>query len=164
MKWAAEEYLRASGVPWTIVRPTVIAETWADILRASANSSGRVQVFGRGQNPINFVSADDVADAVVRAVTDAALRGQVIEVGGPENLTFNELARLLTPGRDPRHVPRTALRLMGAVAGPLRPQLARMARAAVDMDTSDLTFDAGPSLAAYPWLTSRPITAPSLQN
>jgi uncharacterized protein YbjT (DUF2867 family) len=67
MKWAAEQQLQASGVPWTIVRSSAFAETWIDLLRQSAGTSGRTQVFGRGDNPINFVWAQDVADALVHA-------------------------------------------------------------------------------------------------
>ena len=87
-KHAAEQHLRASGTPWTIVRATAFVELWAEIM-------AKPIVFGRGDNPINFVSVDDVAAVVERAVVDAGLRGQILEVGGPENLTFNELAALL---------------------------------------------------------------------
>ena len=70
----------------------------------------RAPVFGRGDNPINFVSVNDVAAVVERAVLDPAFRGQIIEVGGPDNLTFNELAALLQElrggARKVRHVPR----------------------------------------------------------
>ena len=158
MKWAADEYLRHSSVPWTIVRGNAFAETWADVLRGSADGAGRVRVFGRGENPNNFVSVADVATAVVRAVRDPSLRGQVIEVGGPENLTLNEFARRVTAGRQPRHVPRTALRVVAALAGPVRPQLARLARAAVVMDTADMTYDPSRSLAAYRWLPCTPVS------
>jgi uncharacterized protein YbjT (DUF2867 family) len=154
MKWEAEEHLKASGVQWTIVRGTVFAETWRGILRGTAKGAGRIQVFGRGENPINFVTVDDVVKAVARAVTDASLRGQVVSVGGPENLTLNEFARLAdSAGREPRHVPRPMLRAMAVVAGPVKPELARMARAAIHMDTGDLAFDPAPSRTAYPWLT-----------
>ena len=62
--------------------------------RPSRRKAGKgPQVFGDGDNPINFVSVEDVAVAVARAATDATLRGQVIEVGGPDDLTLNELAR-----------------------------------------------------------------------
>jgi len=159
MKAAAEVHLLSSGVPWTIVRGTVFVETWADILRASVKKDGRPQVFGKGENPTNFVSVRDVAEAVVRAVEDPSLRGAVIDVGGPQDLTFNELARLVSPGHEPRHVPRPALRVMGAVAGPVNPQLALLARTAVNMDTMDMTFDPEPSHAAYPWLPSTPVTS-----
>ncbi|MGH2867248.1 MAG: SDR family oxidoreductase [Solirubrobacteraceae bacterium] len=130
-KHAAEEHLRASGVGWTIVRATAFVELWAEIMTKPI-------VFGRGENPINFVSVDDVAAVLERAVMDAELRGRVIEVGGPQNLTFNELAGLLgdVRGRPAkvRHVPR---RLLRAIA-----PFARQPRAALAMDTIDMTFDA----------------------
>ncbi len=84
-KYDAEMHLRASAVGWTIVRSTAFVELWAEIMRKPI-------VFGRGTNPINFVSVDDVAAVVERAVVDPSLRGQVLEVGGPQNMTFNELA------------------------------------------------------------------------
>jgi NADH dehydrogenase len=158
MKWAAEEHLRASSVPWTILRATVFAETWADILRQAGGGSGRLQVFGRGDNPINFVAISDVVPAVVRAVLDPSLRGQIIELGGPDHLTFNEFATQIdVDGRAPKHLPRILLRIMGSAARPFNPQLARQARAAVYMDTADMTFDIRPSHAAYPWLTATPV-------
>jgi uncharacterized protein YbjT (DUF2867 family) len=56
-KHAAEQHLMASGVEWTIVRSTAFIELWAEIMR-------RGIVFGRGENPINFVSVNEVAAAV----------------------------------------------------------------------------------------------------
>lgn len=159
MKGAAEAYLRSSGVPWTIVRGTAFIETWSDVLRSSANAAGRVQVFGRGRNPVNFVSVRDMAAAVARAAVDPALRGQVIEVGGPDQLTLDQLAHLVAPGTEPRHVPRTALRVTRVLARPVQPQLARRAEAALAMDTMDMTFDAAPAHAAHPWLSSTRVTA-----
>src|SRR5690349_14639678 len=91
-KHAAEGRLRASGVPWTIVRATAFAETWATIMAGPLRASGTIPVLGRGRNPINFVSAADVAALTARAVTDPGLRGQVLEFGGPDNLTFDDLA------------------------------------------------------------------------
>lgn len=158
MKWAAEEYLRRSGAAWTIVRGTPFAETWADVLRESRDRRGRVRVFGRGENPITFVSVEDVATAVVRAVVDPTLRSHVIEVAGPADLTLNQLAQMVSPGSSPRHVPRTLLRVMAVAARPVQPELARLARAAVVMDTADQTLDPGASHTAYPWLTSTPVT------
>jgi uncharacterized protein YbjT (DUF2867 family) len=152
MKWRAEEYLRASGVPWTVVRATAFAELWADILRSTTSRSGRVQVFGRGENPINFVSVADVAEGVVHAVTHPGLRGQVLTIAGPENLTFNEFAARIGGPRRPRHVPRAGLRAMAVVARPVRPGLARSARTALVMDTTDMAVDTAPGRASYPWL------------
>ncbi len=68
-KHAAEETLRASGLPWTIVRATAFMETWATIMSRPL-ASGKILVFGRGDNPINFVSATDLAALLAQAATD----------------------------------------------------------------------------------------------
>jgi uncharacterized protein YbjT (DUF2867 family) len=137
-KWAAEQHLRASGVPWTIVRATAYVELWAEIM-------AKPIVFGRGENPINFVSVGDVAAVVERAVVDPELRGKILEVGGPQDTTFNELAELLQQirGRSApiRHIPRRLLR-SGA-------PFSRRARAALAMDSIDMTFDAAPARRAF---------------
>ncbi|MGB0093942.1 MAG: NAD(P)H-binding protein [Solirubrobacteraceae bacterium] len=131
-KHAAEQHLIASGAPWTIVRATAFIELWAEIM-------SKPIVFGRGGNPINFVSVGDVAAAVERAVVDASLRGQIVEIGGPRNLTFNQLAALLQQTRGTsgkvRHISRPILR----VAAPF----SRQARAAIAMDAIDMTFTPG---------------------
>jgi uncharacterized protein YbjT (DUF2867 family) len=144
MKHAAEEHLRASGAPWTIVRATAFAEFWLDLLDQTAGASGRPVIFGRGGNPINFVSVSDVAALAERAIVDPSARGATFEIGGPQNVSFNELAAGLqqASGRaaPPRHVPRLLLRLLAAALGRVQPNRARQIRAAVAMDTLDLTF------------------------
>jgi uncharacterized protein YbjT (DUF2867 family) len=144
-KYAAEQALQASGLPWTIIRPAAYLETWIAVIGAKLAGNGQALVLGPGRNPINFVSARDVAAAVDLAVQDQSLRGQVVEVAGPENVTFTELAeRLVTasgkPGRT-RHIPLPMLRAMSLLARPLSPTFARQAQAAVVMNTTDMTVD-----------------------
>jgi uncharacterized protein YbjT (DUF2867 family) len=154
MKHAAEQRLRSSAVPWTIIRSTAFLETWIGLLEQTASKSGRPLVFGRGDNPINFVSARDVAVLVDHAIADPSLRGRTLEIGGPDNLSLNQLAVAIqnATGRTmpPRHVPRAALRTMAVVLNPIKPAMARMARAALVMDSADLRFDATAIHAAYP--------------
>ena len=129
----------ASTARWTIVRATAFFELWDQIMT-------RPIVFGRGENPINFVSVYDVAAAVERAVLDVQLRGRIIQAGGPRILTFNQLAALMqqarASGQDVRHIPRLVLRL----AAPFN----RQVRAALAMDTIDMTFDPAPTRAEQP--------------
>lgn len=130
-KWAAEQRLRRSGTSWTIVRATAFVEMWAELMRMPI-------VFGQGNNPVNFVSVQDVAAAVRSAVLNPALRGRILEIGGPQNITLNELAALVQqlrhqPGKV-RHVPRPILRALAAIH--------RLPRAALTMDITDMTFDA----------------------
>jgi uncharacterized protein YbjT (DUF2867 family) len=162
MKHAAEQHATTSGVPTTIVRATAFLELWTDLLGQTAGRSGRPLVFGRGENPINFVSVADVAALVERAVIDPATGGQVLEIGGPENLTFNQLAQALQiaagrPGA-PRHVPRPMLQLMANTIGRFKPELGRQARAALVMDRADLSFDPTPIHDIYPDLPSTSLT------
>jgi NADH dehydrogenase len=153
-KHSAEETLRASGIPWTIVRATAFMETWGKIMGESLQASGKVLVFGHGDNPVNFVSATDVAALVSHAVSAPGLRGRVLELGGPDNLSFNQFAVILqeTTGSHGtvRHIPRPALHAMALAAAVLKPALARQARAALVMDTIDMTFDSAPARRAFP--------------
>ena len=155
-KHAAEEALRASSIPWTIVRATAFMETWGTIMGPPLQTSGKILVFGRGDNPVNFVSATDVAALVERAVTDPGLRGEILELGGPDNLTFNELAAILqqTTGRRGavRHIPRPALHIMASLTAAIKPALARQARAALAMDTTNMSFDPTSTRRAFPSL------------
>jgi uncharacterized protein YbjT (DUF2867 family) len=144
-KFAAEQALRASGLAWTIVRPAAYLETWVGIVGAKLAGNGPALVFGPGRNPISFVSAGDVAAIVDLAVHDPSLRGQVLEVAGPEQLSFTQLAdRLVAAGGRPgrvRHVPLPMLRVMSVLARPVAPVFARQAQAAVVMNTTDMTAD-----------------------
>ncbi len=143
-KYAAEQHLRASGTSWTIVRAGPFLQTWLTVLTQTAGKSGRPLIFGRGDRPIAFVSAADVAALVGRAATDPTLRGQLLEVAGAP-MTMIELARALQAARgwhgSLRHLPRPMLRLLATVAGPGKPAFARQNRAALLLDTTTLSTD-----------------------
>jgi uncharacterized protein YbjT (DUF2867 family) len=142
MKWAAEQELLGSGLDWSVVRPSAYMETWVGILAAPLLGGGKAMVFGRGNNPINFVSAADVARAVEQAV-DARSKGTILEVGGPDDLGMKDVVETFksvtgaTGGM--RRVPRPMLRMMSVAARPFNPVLARQSAAAVLMDTRDFT-------------------------
>jgi uncharacterized protein YbjT (DUF2867 family) len=160
MTHAAEQHLRASGVPATVVQPAAFLETWIDILRQTARRSGRPVVFGRGENPINFVSVTDVATLVTHTAIDASTRGRTLPISGPQNLTFNQLAHAIqrAAGRTqpPRHVPRPALRILAATAGRAKPQLRRQLVAALVMDSAPLATDSADNRSA---LVGIPVTS-----
>ena len=115
-------------------------------------ANGKIPVFG--DNPVNFVSATDVAALVAHAAISPDLRGQILEIGGPDNLTFNQLATMVqeAAGRRAavRHIPRPALRAMARLTAAIRPGLARQARAALAMDTINMAFDPAPLRRAFP--------------
>lgn len=162
MKHAAELEASTSGVSTTVVRSTAFMELWIELIRQTAGRSGRPLVFGHGDNSINFVSVADVAALIECVVMDSDTRGQTLEIGGPEDLTFNQLAQAvqIADGRTgpPRHIPPPMLRLMAGTVGRVKPQVARQARAALAMDTVDLTFDAMSIHKRYPNLPNSSLT------
>jgi len=87
---------------------------------------------------------------------EPSLRGRVIELGGSDNVTFNQLAAIVQDaiGRRGRvrHIPRSMLRLMSVLAAPVNPVFARQAQAAVVMDTLDMSFDPSPARREFPTL------------
>lgn len=153
-KFAAEQALRGSGVSWTIIRPAAYLETWLGLIGGPLVAQGRTRVFGRGRNPINFVSALDVARFIDLAIADPAFGGKLVEVPGPENVTLDQLVEIVESacGRSGpvSHSPIAVMRLLSTVLRPIKPVLARQIAAAIVMDTHDMTIDGPRVRAAYP--------------
>ena len=109
-----------------------------------------------GQQAVQFRAHQQL----VRGVSSA--RGRILEIGGPDNLTFNQLATAIqqAAGRasSPRHVPPSVLRLIARSAGFLRPELGRQARAALVMDQANFTFDPTAIRRAYPGIPRTPLS------
>ena len=162
-KDAAEQELKASGLAWTIIRPSLYMQTWLHVAADPLVATGRTRVFGRGDNPLNLVSADDVARVVELALVDPGLRHAVLEVGGPENVSMNQLLATVerVAGRSGRvdHVPLPVLRLASVLLRPFRPALAGMIGAAVVMDTRDMTRDLSTTDPRLPYITQTPLEA-----
>jgi uncharacterized protein YbjT (DUF2867 family) len=99
-KIAQENLIKASGVPYTIIRSTQFLEFLGYIADAGADGD-MVRVSPGLFQPI---AADDVA-AIVADVALAAPRNGIVEIAGPERAPFNEIvARYLKAVGDPREV------------------------------------------------------------
>ncbi len=99
-KVAQEKLIKASGVPYTIVRATQFLEFLRGIADSSADGN-TVRL-----PPILFqpIAADDVA-ANVADVALAVPRNGIVEIAGPERAPFNEIvARYLKAVGDSRQV------------------------------------------------------------
>lgn len=156
IKHQAEQAVMQSGMKWTVIRPTVYLETWIGLLGDMISTKRSVILFGRGDNPINFVSANDVAALVERATRSSELVGATLEIGGPENLTLNDLARRLLVRHAVdgpiRHVPLPVLRAIAALLRPVKPTIATLAQFGVIMDTTDMTLAADTARDKVPGL------------
>ena len=153
IKYRTEEYLRASGLSFTILRPGAYMELWVQLIGQPIREQGKTTIFGRGNNAINFVSVQDVARFVSIALDDPRARNAVIEVGGPENLTMNQLAEIFerASGRQAkkRHIPLPMMRVMSILMWPLNPAMSRLIRNGIYMDTANLGSDTADTARAF---------------
>jgi uncharacterized protein YbjT (DUF2867 family) len=99
-KMAQESLIKASRIPYTIVRSTQFFE-FVGAITQSGTVGQTVRLSPALLQPIG---SDDVADSVVDAALGAPLNG-MIEIAGPERIPLAELARrYLRANRDPRQV------------------------------------------------------------
>src|SRR5258707_13031164 len=56
IKYRTEEYLQASGLNFTILRPSAFMDLWVQLIGQPIVEQGKTTIFGRGNNPINFVA------------------------------------------------------------------------------------------------------------
>lgn len=87
-KVVQERTIVDSGLPYTVVRATQFHQ-FAEAITGSLVVGGEVRV---PEARIQPIAAQDVAAAVARAAEAAPVNG-VLEVGGPDKLTFAEMAR-----------------------------------------------------------------------
>jgi NADH dehydrogenase len=155
IKYQVEEYLKASGLPYTIVRPTAFMEIHAhQLIGAPVLTKGKVVMFGRGEQPRNFVAAEDVAAVMQMALKDPSLRGRTIDVGGPGNLTSMDVVRLYERARGAPakvvNLPVGLARAAAAIFKPLHPGISQVLQAAVLADAEDQRFKAAPASVQLP--------------
>jgi uncharacterized protein YbjT (DUF2867 family) len=99
-KVAQEKLIKASGIPYTIIRSTQFMEFLGGIAASSAN--GNIVRISPGL--FQPIAADDVA-AIVADVALTAPRNGTVEIAGPERAPFDEfVARYLKVVGDPRQV------------------------------------------------------------
>jgi uncharacterized protein YbjT (DUF2867 family) len=154
MKHRAEEALRASRLAWTILRPTPFMELWAGIVGDPIEKAVKTTIFGSGDNPINFMAERDLAQIVQLVLTEPRFERAVLDVGGPDNLSFNQLVQQIeaAAGRPAkvRHIPMPVMRLSALLTRPFRPDVAGMIQAGIGFATADMRFDAAEMRRRFP--------------
>ena len=91
-KAKAEEYLRKSGLTWTIVAPHAFMDVWFPMIIGNAvRGSQPVPLVGGGKRRHSFIAAEDVANFAVAAVGNAAAHNQRLTIGGPAALSWSDI-------------------------------------------------------------------------
>ena len=100
----AEECLRASGVPYTVIRPNFFMQ---NLLWMAAEIGAR-DTFSMpmGQGRVGTIDVRDVARFVLTALTQPGHENKTYELTGPELVSFHDIARQLSAatGRTIRYI------------------------------------------------------------
>lgn len=129
-KYAAERLLCASGMGYTIIRPSMFQEAFGDGFTPLKRFVERLRVgvvIGDGRSLYSFVAAADVARVAVLSLDRVEARGQVLPVGGPEDLSYREGYRRIATMMGYRigvlPVPHVVMKGAGVLALPVLPEL-----------------------------------------
>jgi len=119
--WAVEEYIRASGLAWTMVKPNFFMQN----LLASAKSIREQGLFSlpMGDGTTGMADARDIGAVCAEVLTGQGHAGQSYEITGPEVLTFHQVAERFTMvlGRPIRYVPMPMAQFRERMTGVLKP-------------------------------------------
>lgn len=131
-KVQAEELVRASGLHYAIVRPTLVFGPGSAVLAGLAKLAALpvIPVFGSGATPVQPIAAADVADFLLHIVDNHLFRGETFDLGGPDVVSIEELLKRIQQlmrhsVAKSLHIPMSlllpALTLLEIVAYPLLP-------------------------------------------
>ena len=122
-KLAAEGHVRQSGIPWTVLRASVVygpGDHYLSRLARMIADGPVVPVFGDGRALSSPIHIDDLAQAVAASVDDLRAHGALLDACGPNALSVNATLDLLMAALGQRrpvlHLP---VGVMNAVASAL---------------------------------------------
>lgn len=110
-KWQGEQEVAQSGLPYTIIQSSVMfgaGDEFLNIIAAMIRVAPLVPVVGSGRNRLQPIAAEDMARCIALAVDRADLKGKTVEVGGPHQLSYNEIVGIVARTMD-KHVLRIHL-------------------------------------------------------
>ena len=128
-KWAAEELVRASGISFTILRPSLIygpGDQFTVRLSEMIRLSPVLPIIGSGRSKVQPIFIDDVATCIVTAVTSDCCLNEIYEIGGPDQLTYEEvtvaIADAMGVKRPTLHLPFFFMKSMATVLKAVLPK------------------------------------------
>ena len=117
-----DEVLRASGLRYTIVRPTFFMQNLIGMAGATVAAEGMIYLPMR-DGELGMIDVRDIVDSLVAVLRDGGPQGETIELTGPESVGVDRVAAAIgaAVGRDVEYlsVPReAALESMLAIGMP----------------------------------------------
>lgn len=98
-RWLAEQEVARAGIPFTILRFSVgfgEGDEFFNVLAAQVKLAPVVPVIGTGKARFQPIAADDVARCLIACLDRPDLAGKTVEMGGPEQLTYDQMLDLVS--------------------------------------------------------------------
>jgi uncharacterized protein YbjT (DUF2867 family) len=121
-KWAAEELVRDCGIPYTILRPSLIygsGDQFTIRLSEMIRLSPFLPIIGSGRSKVQPIFIDDVVTCILKTVTSDCCLNEIYEVGGPDQLSYEEvtiaIADAMGVKRPTLHLPLFFMKSMATV-------------------------------------------------
>jgi len=92
-KFHAEQYLRQSGLTWTVLRGGAFMPTYQQAWERGGKA-GRYDVVGNANKPVYFISPDDLADLALRSLWESGARAKTLDIANDEALTAPDVAAI----------------------------------------------------------------------
>ena len=128
-KWQAEQAIIGSGLPYTILRASLMfgeGDEFVNTLAGLVRAFPIVPIAGSGRNRFQPMAVDEVARCVAAAVGREDLMGRIIEIGGPDHLSYNDIVGIIAHTYQVRrlklHVPVPMMRLVVRLMEALLPR------------------------------------------
>ncbi|MCY3693500.1 MAG: NAD-dependent epimerase/dehydratase family protein, partial [Chloroflexi bacterium] len=97
-KWLGEQEVVNGGLPYTIIRPSLIfgpGDEFTNAIAALVRSLPITPVIGSGNNRLQPIHVEDVARCVALSLSGNIRGNRTVEIGGPEQLSYNEIIRVV---------------------------------------------------------------------
>lgn len=154
-KFEVEQYLQHSGLNYIIIRSTAFMETHIhELMGKGILKNGKAFIMGKGNNPLNFVSIIDVAQLILMAIKNPEAQNAIIEIGGPDNLTRNQIVQLYEKHSGKKvkctYLPIGFLNFLSKLFKPFHQGVSRVLALGEVLDKTDQTFDPHSTLQKFP--------------
>ena len=128
-KWQAEQAVMGSEVPHVTLRFSIIfgpGDEFINALAAAVKLAPVTPIIGSGKTAFQPIHVEDAARCATLALRNEKLLGQVLEVGGPDRLSYREIVNAIIrslgvrriKARVPVGLMKLAAPLLGVIAPP----------------------------------------------
>ncbi len=98
-KWAGEQEVVNGGIPYVIIRPSLIfgpGDEFTNAIAALVRLLPVTPIIGSGNNRLQPIHVEDVARCVALSLSGNIRGNRTVEIGGPEQLAYNEIVGVVS--------------------------------------------------------------------